>query len=172
MEELVKKPQGSVHDRFERYLSQHEQKYTRQRREIVEQVFKRKDHFEVENLIDHLRAGGAPISRGTVYSTVKLLVDSGLLKKIQTNKKKVYYEPIFGQLNHDHIICTECGRITEFRDDTISKRQQSIAERHGLTIKSSTHVIYASCKEPGSCPHNKGAQFPPSRFLSNFHGPA
>lgn len=140
-----------VHKAFEVYLSQRELKYTPQRQSIVNALFESKQHIEADPFIDHLRYSGHKISRGTVYSTLKLLVASGLVRKLKTHDNRVYYEPVYGEDHHDHLICTDCGKIFEFHNQQIEKLQESIAAKCGLMITNHSHTIYGHCQRE-HCP--------------------
>jgi Fur family transcriptional regulator, ferric uptake regulator len=135
------------HKNFEDYLTRSEQKYTSQRRKVVEEVTTTSDHFEVESFIDRLHARGSDISRGTVYTTIKLLLDSRMIRKIRTSDNKVYYEMTFGAEHHDHLICNTCGKVIEVHDDVIEDRQDQICKKFGFKMSNHIHNIYGTCKE-------------------------
>ena len=136
---------GKIHKVFENYLISRDLKYTAQRRAIVEVLFDSYRHVEGDPFIDELHLKGHQISRGTVYSTLKLLVDSGLVRKLKTADNKVHYEPIYGNDHHDHLICIDCGKIFEFQNDQIESTQESIAKDFGLKITNHSHTIYGTC---------------------------
>ena len=135
------------HAAFEKYLVANEFKYTRQRKDIVEEVFSLHEHFEVENFIDGLRANNKQISRGTIYSTIKLLVQASLIRKIRTPNNQVFYEHTFGHEHHDHLICTECGKIIEINDPIIEQRQEEVCREMGFKQISHTHNVFGFCSD-------------------------
>lgn len=106
-------------DKFEAYLSKNQSRITAQKKQIVEQIFKIKQHFEVEEFIYTIRQGSDSISRATIYRTIKQLLDSGLLQKIRTRDGKIYYEHNLDQKQHAHIICNECGKMYEIKDPAL-----------------------------------------------------
>ena len=78
--------------KFKRFLTGKDLKLTKQRKIILEEVFSIHDHFEIELFIDKLHRDKKSISRGTVYSTIKLLLQAGLIRKINTENKTTKYE--------------------------------------------------------------------------------
>ena len=105
------------HDIFAAYIATTEGRYTAQKRLIVDEIFKIKTHFEIENFIDSFRADPShKLSRATVYRTVKQLLDAGLLQKIATRDGRVFYERSVPDKHNDHLICNACGKIVEIKE--------------------------------------------------------
>ncbi len=143
-----------VHEVFEEYLLRRDLKYTAQRRAVVDVLFEYYRHVEGDPFIDQLHSKGYKVSRGTVYSTLKLLVDSRLVRKLKTIDNKVHYEPTYGKDHHDHLICTDCGKIFEFHNDQIESIQESVSASFGLQITNHSHTIYGLCLK-SNCPEKK-----------------
>ena len=139
-------PSKSYHQVFEEYLIKNNFKYTSQRRIIVSELFENvKDHIEADTFIDSLHRKGHRISRGTIYSTIKLLLQAQLIRKIKMPTNNVHYETIYGHAHHDHLICTDCGKIFEFNDALIEQRQEKIAREYRLQIISHSHILHGTC---------------------------
>ena len=136
---------NSIHIVFENYLKKRDLKYTLQRKSVVTELFKLYDHVEAELFMSKMSNMGYKISRGTLYSTLKLLTESNLVQKIKTSDNKVYYEPTYGRKHHDHVICQNCGKIFEFADEIIEERQKKIADELGFKIEDHDHILHASC---------------------------
>jgi Fur family ferric uptake transcriptional regulator len=83
------------HKAFEQFLQKAGQKYTSQRKIIVEAVFNIHDHFEIEGFISTLRLNKIKVARATVYSTIKLLIEAKLIRKVRMGKGDIVYEHIF-----------------------------------------------------------------------------
>ena len=130
---------------FTKFLSQNELKFTKQRKDILVEVFSIHSHFEIETFIDELHVKNKSISRGTVYSTIKLLLQSGMIRKIRTPSNKVFYEHVFGYEHHDHLICIDCGKVIEIKDEIIEKRQVELLKENNFKITSHTYNIYGYC---------------------------
>ena len=144
----------SVHRVFENYLKQRDLKYTPQRRIIVTKLFELNDHIEAESFMSSIYDLGHKISRGTLYSTLKILVESNMVLKIKTKENKVYYEPIYGRKQHNHLICHDCGDIFEFKDELIEKRQKEITIGLGFEIENYAHVLHGNCQRQ-NCKNKK-----------------
>ncbi len=135
------------HKAFEEYLSTHEGRYTLQKRIIVDEIFKIKDHFEIEDFIDRLRADKAKLSRATVYRTVKQLLDAGLIQKISTRNGKVFYERSTPDKHHDHIICNSCGKILEIKESFITDYLNTYCEKIEFLPEYRSLHIYGECSK-------------------------
>ena len=136
---------------FEKYLTEHESRYTSQKKEITTEIFNMLDHFEVEDFIESLRKQKKQFSRATVYRTIKQLLDAGLLQKISTKEGKVYYEGTSNQTQHAHVICNECGKILEIKDQRITDLLQECCNDLGITIEYQSLHIYGKCKDISRC---------------------
>ncbi len=138
---------------FESYILRLGLKYTRQRKTLLKAIFSIDRHFEIEHFISDLYQAGTAISRGTVYSTIKLLQAAGLIRKIHSHDNKVYYEHVYGH-DHDHVICTNCNKVFEFRDEAITERQFEICKKLGIQPQSHSYNIFGSCADEKNCPHH------------------
>jgi len=102
------------HQRFNRYLDKQGLKSTTERQLILDEVLALEDHFEAEDLLIRLRQRGARISKGTIYRTLNLLVESGLVRQVAFVDKHAHYEHVYGHEHHEHLICLSCGKIINF----------------------------------------------------------
>ena len=134
------------HDLFLEYLKKTDGRYTKTKRFIADEIFNLTEHFEVENFIDHLRAKTKDISRATVYRTIKQLLDARLVQKISTRDGKVYYEQSLPQNEHAHIICNQCGKITEMHDDNLQDLITKYCDTIDFTMSYQSIHIYGICK--------------------------
>ncbi|MFH1784612.1 MAG: transcriptional repressor [bacterium] len=119
-------------EKFSSFLKQKGLKFTPERKVILKEVFSLNDHFDADDLYDRLRYQGEKISRATIYRTLPLLVENGLISEALRQKGKSNYELIYGHEHHDHMVCMNCGRIIEFRDDTIEALQEKICSRYNF----------------------------------------
>lgn len=133
---------------FTNYLQERGLRLTKVRELILEAVFATHSHFDAEELYDSLK--GQAVSRATVYRTMPLLVDSGLVKKSMFGLDKEKYEHIYGHPNHFHIICKKCGRVIEQIDKNLEMSIMEITDRNGFTYED-YHLkisgICSLCKE-------------------------
>lgn len=118
---------------------------TEQRRLIVDQFFKAPAHITIEDLLAQVRAIDPRVGYATVYRTLKLLAECGVANERRFNDGVTRYEIANEDEHHDHLICIECGSITEFEEPTIERIQEEVAARHGFTVRSHKHELYGVC---------------------------
>jgi Fur family transcriptional regulator, ferric uptake regulator len=137
------------HQVFETYLTATDGRYTAQKRLIVDEIFKIKQHFEIENFIDSFRSDpDHKLSRATVYRTIKQLLDAGLLQKITTRDGRVFYERSVPDHHHDHLICNTCGKIIEIKGDHIEKQLEDVCAKADFIPEYRSLHVYGQC---GKC---------------------
>lgn len=134
--------------RFEEFLQTRGKRITQQRRMIVEEVFKRHDHFDAEDLITHVSRvlGQRRVSRPTVYRTLTELVDSGLLRSMALGGRTVY-EHDYGYPQHDHLHCQKCNKLIEFHSDEVAKIREAVAQEHHFRVTGHRLIISGICAE-------------------------
>ena len=114
---------------------------------ILQEVIKLDKHFEAENLFDHIKSINIKVSRASIYRTLDLLVQSGLVNKINFDNSCYYYETTVNKASHDHFICTECGKIIEFYYSEIEGIHNKLSSEFGLEIIEYAHQIYGKCRD-------------------------
>lgn len=137
-------PQAAV--RFAEYLTRNRLKMTRERRVILEQVLSVGKHFDVDDLLVHMRRSGLRASRATLYRTLAHLVESGLVHKVEMAKGQARYEPMVGRHHHDHMVCLGCGQIIEFESPDIERLQVEVCRRKRFVMTGHTHQIRGYCR--------------------------
>ena len=145
-----------IHNQFKTYLEENEQRYSTQKKEILDAIVDQNDHFEIDEFISTMSTKGKQFSRATVYRTVKQLHDARLIQKIATQDGKVYYECNQELEHHDHIICNHCGKIYEIKDKIIEIKIQEECEKLNFIPEYRSVHIYGSCEE---C--SKSTEIPP-----------
>src|SRR6058998_3616990 len=145
--------------RFMDFLAQKNLRLTAQRQAIIETAFGTRQHFTAEQLLEWARRRDRSVSRATVYRTLPLLTESGMVRAMDFGKDQTYYDPNYADHpNHSHIICNDCDRIVEFDDEKIAALESEISHKLGFSIKSQRLQINAACdqmKRLGVC-KNKG----------------
>lgn len=132
--------------RFGEYLASKNLKFTQERRRILREVFRIHRHFEAEDIVMGLNSQGIRVSRASVYRTLPVLVDSGLLREVHSSEKHSHYEHVFGHEHHDHLICTRCGAEIEFSDQMIEEMQERVCREHGFVPSSHKLEITGTCR--------------------------
>lgn len=118
---------------------------TRQRDIILDVFLSTHQHLSIEELYLKVRAANPGIGFATVYRTVKLLTEAGVARELTLENGQSRYEHQLANEHHDHLICTECGDIVEFEDETIERLQQEIAARHGFRLVSHRMNLFGVC---------------------------
>jgi Fur family ferric uptake transcriptional regulator len=111
-------------------------------------------HLTAEDVYKLLLADGLDIGLATVYRVLTQFEQAGLLVRHHFESGKAVFELNEGK-HHDHLVCLQCGRVEEFYDSDIEKRQNKIAHDRGFTISEHALYLYADCTKP-RCPHRKG----------------
>lgn len=133
---------------FTTYLERKQLRKTTERYTILEEIYKREDHFEAESLYNFFIKKKFNISRATVYNTLELLVSCDLVKKHQFGKNLAQYEKSYGYKQHDHIICVDCRKVVEFCDPRIQQIKSMMGELLNFTITHHSLNMYGIC---GTC---------------------
>ena len=137
-------------DHFRELLATHMAKRglrsTDQRRLIVETFFHAPNHVSIEELLAQVRAHDPKVGYATVYRTLKLLTECGVAYERRFGGDGLTrYELADDSSHHDHLICVECGAITEFEEPKIEALQEEIATRYGFELVSHKHEMYGVC---------------------------
>ena len=132
---------------FQNFLGEKGLKFTKERIAVLKEVFSSHSHFEPENLYLRIKASGSKASRASVYRTLSLLVESGLVEKVTRTEKSNVYEHTFGHSHHDHMICDGCGSIIEFYSEKLENLQKEICVGNGFDGRSHTLEIHGYCTE-------------------------
>lgn len=147
-------------EKFLDFLARKNLRMTAQRQAIIETVFSTDKHFTAEQLLEWSRRRDKSVSRATVYRTLPLLTESGLVREMDFGKDYKFYDPNYADHpNHNHIICQDCERIVEFESDKINMIEDEISQKLGFTVKSQRLQITGTCEELkrlGAC-KNKGS---------------
>src|SRR5438132_14072228 len=134
--------------RFMEFLDQKNLRLTSQRQAIIDTVFSTEEHFTAEQLLEWSRRRDRSVSRATVYRTLPLLTESGLIREMDFGKDYKFYDPNYAEHpHHNHIICQDCEKIVEFESEKIEKLENEISHRLGFSVKAHRLQITASCEE-------------------------
>jgi len=133
--------------RFKELLKKNAYKYTIQREVILETLYKSDEHLTPEALHHLIKEKFPELKTGiaTVYRTLSLLEDSDMVTSLSFGSQGKKYE-LGAKEHHDHMICTQCGDITEFVDAAIEERQHHIADELGFKMQDHSMQIYGICK--------------------------
>jgi len=134
-------------DQFIKYLRDNGYLVTRQRRRIAEIIFSTAGHLSVEDIQNLLRQKKISASIASIYRTLDVLIKSGLVVQHRFGKRFKRFEAVREDKHHDHLICVRCGRVLEFKNDSIENLQLEVAREHGFTITNHKLDIYGYCNK-------------------------
>ena len=138
---------GTALDEFRAYLRDHNLPVTPQRLAVAEVVLLRDRHLSAEEIEQELAAKDVSVGTATVYRTLDVLVRSGLVVERDFGEGFKRYESARGIPQHEHLPCTVCGKVTEFRDERLERMTTLLAEAHGFARQRHRLVIYGVCGE-------------------------
>jgi Fur family ferric uptake transcriptional regulator len=146
---------------FAQFIQDQGLKTTRQRNTIVSVFFRLRGHISVEELLVEVKKVNPRIGYATVYRTLHLLVESGLVEERRFGDGLARYEGHSDVEHHDHMICLECGQISEFFNPRLEALQEQLAEENNFQIYRHRLELYGACKDKEACAQRakkKGAQ--------------
>ena len=135
-------------ERFGQFLQGRGKRITRQRRLIVETVFSHHDHFDADELIEHLQKliAQRKVSRPTVYRTLSELVEAGMLRKMALGGRSVY-EHDYGYPSHDHLHCQVCNKLIEFHSADLERIRDAVAKEHQFRVIGHRMFVTGICAD-------------------------
>jgi Fur family ferric uptake transcriptional regulator len=134
-------------DKFERFLATRDLRLTEARAAIVEAALQRPGHYPIDELIADLKARGIRGSKATVYRTLPLLAEAGILSPAIIAGDSKSYETTYGREHHDHLICSRCNKVVEFEFEAFEILQREVAGRYGFRLETHHHELVGTCPE-------------------------
>lgn len=131
---------------FDDFVRSRGLKYSEQRRQVLRIFLRTEKHLAADELHRLVKKSFPSIGIATIYRTLKLLCESGLCRELKLDDGTTRYEHLYDHAHHDHLICTECGSMTEVLDKEIEKLQEQLAKKNSFKIKSHKLIIYGTCK--------------------------
>ena len=117
-------------------------------RDLIMDIFLRtEDHLTSEDLYWLVQKEDPTVGHTTVYRTLKLLTEAGLAREVRFGDNKTYYEHHYNHQHHDHMICTQCGKVIEFFSEDIENLQDQMAEKFKFQPTHHSLRMWGICSE-------------------------
>ena len=140
-------PMTEEQEVFLKHIQKKGLKRTSQRDLILDTFLRTEAHLSSEDLYRLVKEGDPSIGQTTVYRTLKLLTEAGLAREVRFGDGITHYEHNYKHQHHDHMICSECGRIIEFYSEELEELQEKLAAKHHFKITQHLHRIMGFCSE-------------------------
>jgi len=131
---------------FSKFLKERGQRFTKERAVILQEALSFNSHFDPENLYLQIKETGMKASRASVYRTLNLLCDCGLIGRVRKSEHGTIYEQTFGHEHHDHMLCIQCGKVIEFYSEELERLQEHLCKKRDFKGASHTLEIRGYCK--------------------------
>lgn len=132
---------------FVRYLREHNLPVTAQRLAIADVLLSADRHLSAEEVAGEVSAKGRKVGTATVYRTIDTLLESGLIVERDFGEGFRRFEPARDIPHHEHLVCTQCGKVEEFRDERLERMTTIVAESRGFARQSHRLVIHGVCRD-------------------------
>ncbi|HTP41378.1 MAG TPA: transcriptional repressor [Nitrospiria bacterium] len=126
-------------------ISKNHLRFTRQRQEIFRAFTGMARHVTAEEVYREVQKKDHRVGLSTIYRTLGLFCRFGLAEARQFGDGHTRFDPVYDKHHHDHLICTECGGITEFENQHIERLQEQVARRHRFVIHQHKLELYGLC---------------------------
>jgi Fur family transcriptional regulator, ferric uptake regulator len=138
----------AAHEILSKYLKENgKQRATTERFAVLDAVLQSQGHFDADSLYYRMISKGIKVSKATVYNTLDLLLNCGLVSKYRFAENMSRYEKAFGRPHHHHLICLDCGDIIEFVNDRLEKIQDDVCAEKNFAPQSSSLQIFGTCSK-------------------------
>ena len=134
---------------FRKHLRSEHQKFTAERAQVLDAVIQMDRVFEADELLFEMRRRGMRVSKATIYRTIKLLQDAGLIEPVLYDSKQAHYQLAYGKPPANQMICVETGRVIEFAAPELLALRDRVAAEHGWSPVGHRFQIFAVSPEAG-----------------------
>ena len=131
---------------FLKFLETKQLKETSQREQIVDMFLRTKEHVSTDDFYDMVKKKYPAVGYSTVYRTLKLLAEAGLAKEVDFADGRKRFDPNYLRQDHEHMVCTHCGKAIEFYDPLLEKLEKEVTRKYNFTPNWHRLEIFGLCK--------------------------
>ena len=142
-------PMAPICSVFRRFLRTKGLKYTAERADVLDAIIKRDGLFEAEELLLDMRRKGHRVSKATIYRTIKLLQDAGIITQALFDSNQAHYQLIYGKAPRDVMVCMKAGKLVEFEAPELVALRERICRELGWSAVGHRFQIYAVSRASG-----------------------
>ena len=134
-------------ERFRHYLEERGMHPTGRRLSIAAHVYGLTGHHSIEDIYRRLKETEPGLGQATVYRTLRVLLEAGLVRELRLGDGTGRYEAVRGARAHGHLICRNCGAIVEISDRRFGRLQRQMAEAYGFSLEEQLQSLFGLCTE-------------------------
>jgi Fur family ferric uptake transcriptional regulator len=132
---------------FREYIKRKQLRNTSEREIILREIMTQTQHFDVDNLYLQLHAQQHKVSRASIYRTIPLLLECGLIQEAFYEQGHIVYEHIFGQGHHCHMRCLACGLVVEYSLEELRRVERKLGEHYNFAVIGHRLEVYGYCPQ-------------------------
>lgn len=151
----MEKTKEAVAEIFTDFLDRKGLRKTQERYAILDEIYSRPGHFNIESLYTYMSEKNYRVSKATLYNTVQLLLECDLIIIHKFKKEEAQYERAYNNPTHEHLICVRCGKVEEFTDSRMENIISHVEEKYEFSVHHHLLYVYGLCKACEMKQHKK-----------------